>query len=158
MNRLPLSVLSFKTSYELLYGNAPNYHHLKSFGCLCFAATSKRLRTKFQPKAHACVFLGYPYGKKAYLVLDLETQKLFTTRDITFHEHIYPFHHLSIHNKFNDNILPNTTDPLQTLFWDTNQTIPAATTLPNNQNNPGSSPPITPHSFPTNQNSPPSDT
>jgi len=38
---------------------------------------------------------GYPYGKKAYKVYDLTTQKVFSSRDIHFYENYFPFHHIT---------------------------------------------------------------
>jgi len=37
------------------------------------------------------VFLGYPFGKKAYKVVDLESQKIHIFRDVIFHERVFPF-------------------------------------------------------------------
>jgi len=42
-------------------------------------------------RAVPCVFLGHPYGKKAYKVMALDTHKFHTSRDIVFHEDIFPF-------------------------------------------------------------------
>ena len=54
-------------------------------------STTKQGRDKFQPKALPCVFLRYPYGKKAYKVMDLEKHKIYTSRDVVFHETIFPY-------------------------------------------------------------------
>ena len=57
INRLPSPLLGNLTSYQKLLGHAPSYQHLKSFGCLCYASTLTRNRSKFDPRAKACIFL-----------------------------------------------------------------------------------------------------
>jgi len=91
INRLPTKVLQGKTPYEKLHASAPTYSHLRVFGCLCFMATHKQGRDKFQSRATAYVFLGYLIGQKGYKVMDLETHKVYVSRDITFHENVFPF-------------------------------------------------------------------
>jgi hypothetical protein len=46
---------------------------------------------KFASRAKHCVFLGYPVGQKAYKLYNLTIHKFFTSRDIVFHEHIFPY-------------------------------------------------------------------
>ncbi|RVW71516.1 Retrovirus-related Pol polyprotein from transposon TNT 1-94 [Vitis vinifera] len=36
-------------------------------------------------------FIGYPVGQKAYKLFDLSTKKVFTSRDVKFHEDIFPY-------------------------------------------------------------------
>lgn len=91
INRTPSKVLSNKTPYEILTSKVPDYSHLKTFGCLCYGSTSPKQRHKFQERARACVFLGYPSGYKGYKLLDLESNTVFISRNVVFHETLFPY-------------------------------------------------------------------
>ena len=90
INRTPSELLSNKTPYEVLTGKAPVYSLLKTFGCLCYASTSLKQIHKFLPRSKACIFLGYPSGYKGYKLMDLERNKVFISRNVLFHEDIFP--------------------------------------------------------------------
>lgn len=91
INRLPAPVLQDKCPYEVLTKKLPDCNQIKVFGCLCYASTSPKSRHKFSPKAHAYAFLGYPAGYKGYKLLDLETNSIFISRHVVFHEELFPF-------------------------------------------------------------------
>jgi hypothetical protein len=91
INKIPTPNLSNKSLYELMFSKHPSYDHLKVFGCLCFSSTLLRNKTKFDPRAAPCLFLGYPYGIKGYKLLNLSDNSVFISRHVVFHEHIFPF-------------------------------------------------------------------
>ena len=91
INRVPSKSLGNKSTYEMLFHSPPSYHHLKCFGCLCFVSTLPHNGNKFAPRARKCVFLGYPYDIKGYKVLHLESNSVYISRDVIFHEHIFPY-------------------------------------------------------------------
>lgn len=111
INRTPSPLLDWTTPYARLYGTPVDYSGLKVFGCLCFASTSPHHRSKFHPRAIISVFLGYPPGMKGYRLFDIENKRFFVSRDVVFHENVFPFHtvHMDdvLSDPFHDIVLPS---------------------------------------------------
>ncbi|KAL0401780.1 UNVERIFIED_CONTAM: Retrovirus-related Pol polyprotein from transposon RE1 [Sesamum latifolium] len=66
INKLPSSKLYWKSPYELVYNKPPTYDNMKAFGCLCFASNTNPHKSKFDPRAIQCGFIGYIQGQKDY--------------------------------------------------------------------------------------------
>lgn len=90
INRLPSSVLSGKSPFELVYGQKPKLSHLRCFGCLCFSSILNN-SDKFSSKSEKCVLIGFSTTKKAYKVYNLESKLISYTRYVQFYETIFPF-------------------------------------------------------------------
>lgn len=80
-----------QVTYELLYQERADLEMLKVFGSLCFADTLATNRSKLDPRARRCIFLGYKQGVKGYVVMVLTSHDVFLSGDVVFHEHILPY-------------------------------------------------------------------
>lgn len=109
VNRLPTSTLKWKTPYEVIFGKRPNYSSLKIFGCLSYATNTRPHKSKFEPRATKCVFLGFSPGQKAYKLYSLDTKQIIISRDVVFYENIFPFQSMK-HDNNSDLSLPSPTD------------------------------------------------
>lgn len=82
---------------------------LKVFGCFYFASTSSTHPSKFHPRPIPSIFVGYPPGMKGYQLYYIENQEFFISREVVFHEHLFPFHTVtkaSVPENFLDLVLP----------------------------------------------------
>lgn len=84
INRLPSQILDWKIPCEVLFGIVPDMTILRPFGCLAYAANVSPKKRKFDSRSLKCVFLGYEVLHKGYLLYDLQTHKIFTSRDVKF--------------------------------------------------------------------------
>ena len=59
MNRTPTATIHGMTPQKKFTGKKPDLSHLKVFGCLAYVHIPYELRSKLDPKAKKCVFIGY---------------------------------------------------------------------------------------------------
>ncbi|KAI5352640.1 hypothetical protein L3X38_005531 [Prunus dulcis] len=129
INRFPTPLLSFNTHFERLNSKNPSFSHLRIFGCLAYA-TNVHVTHKFAPRAIPSIFLGYPFGQKAFKLYDLESHKIFTSHNVKFHENIFPYHtfpslsSLSVPSSFLAPPFPSDVDPI---FSSPAATLPEST-------------------------------
>ncbi|KAL0427911.1 UNVERIFIED_CONTAM: Retrovirus-related Pol polyprotein from transposon RE1 [Sesamum latifolium] len=91
VNRLPTKTLNWKTHFEVLQNEAPDYEHMRIFGSLYFATNTQPGKKIFDARATKGIFLGYVAGHKGYRVFDLTSNTLFVSRDVVFHEDVFPY-------------------------------------------------------------------
>ena len=85
LNRLPTRCHD-KTPFEMLYGDKLKLGHIKTFGCTSFMLIPKQNRKKLDEKSLKLKLVGYCETSKAYRLLDIETDRIYISRDVRFIE------------------------------------------------------------------------
>ena len=91
INRMPTPTLHMQSPFEVIHHSTPTHSHLHSFGCLCFPWLRPYIHNKLQPRSTPCIFVGYSSSQYAYLCLDPKTNKLYTSRHVTFFDSHFPY-------------------------------------------------------------------
>jgi hypothetical protein len=73
------------TPFELHFGRQPSISHLRPFGCKCFILKCGNL-DKFESRSFNGIFLGYTPHGRSYRVINLETNTVVESCDVTFDE------------------------------------------------------------------------
>jgi len=84
------------TPEEKFTGKKPNVSHLKVFGCIAYVHVLDEKRSKLDPKAEKCIFIGYFLEQKGYRCFNPSTRKLHMSRDVVFDEMISLYSSLKI--------------------------------------------------------------
>lgn len=86
INRPPLSLIYMMSPYEMMFTEKRSVKHLKVFGSICYAHIPHFRRTKLDPKAKKCIFIGYDERKKGWKCLDPDKHEYTISRDVVFDE------------------------------------------------------------------------
>ena len=86
MNMTPIAAIHDVTPEEKYTGKKPDVSHLKVFGCIAYVHVPNELRTKLDPKAEKCIFIGYSLEQKGYRCYNPATRQLRVSRDVVFNE------------------------------------------------------------------------
>jgi hypothetical protein len=84
-NQIFLRSLLNLTPFELHFGCQPSISHLRPFDCKCFILKYGNL-DKFESHSSDGIFLGYTAHGRSYRVLNLETNTVIESCDVTFDE------------------------------------------------------------------------
>jgi hypothetical protein len=66
--------LDDKTPQEVWTGKKPSLTHLKVFGHEACVHVPKENMSKLDEKDEKCIFIGYKYGLKGYMLWNIETK------------------------------------------------------------------------------------
>ncbi len=86
MNRTPTTAVHGMTPEEKFTGKKPDVSHLRVFGCIAYVHVPDEKRSKLDPKAEKCIFIGYSSKQKGYRCFSPSTRKLQVSKDVVFDE------------------------------------------------------------------------
>ena len=89
-NRSPKQGLGWKTPLEALTGKVPDVSYFRAFGCQAYAHIPDSKRTKLEPKAEECVFVGYETNTKGYRLWSKRSRTVIVRTDVIFDETVFP--------------------------------------------------------------------
>jgi hypothetical protein len=84
-NQIFLRSILHLTPFELRFGCKPSISHLRPFGCKCFVLKCGNL-DKFESRSSNVILLGYTPHDRFYRVLNLDTNTVVESCDVTFDE------------------------------------------------------------------------
>jgi hypothetical protein len=88
-NRIYLRVPKKKTCYELMHVSldvTSKVSHFHVIGCKCFILKKGKKLDKFEARLVDGIFFGYASHYRAYCVLNLKTNQIMETCEVTFYE------------------------------------------------------------------------
>ena len=88
---MPTRVLQYVTPLDYFKKTFPTSRinsdfPLKIFCCTIYVHIPSKFRSKLDPRAEKCVFIGYAPNKRGYKCYNPQTQKMFVSMDVSFLE------------------------------------------------------------------------
>ena len=80
-----------RTLFEKWYGHKPKISHLRVFGRTAYSLIPNTERRKLDKKAQRMCFISYSKNPKGYGLIDLNTNKVVTRRDVVFNKTDFHF-------------------------------------------------------------------
>lgn len=94
-NILPSVAINNDIPCTQLFETVPNYHHLRTSGCMCYPNLLPTSVHKFSQRSTPCVFIDYSTDHRGYRCLDLHTRRIILSCHVVFEETIFPLSHTS---------------------------------------------------------------
>ena len=79
-NRIPSNSINRSTPFEQWTEVKPDISHLRVFGCRAYSHIPDQKRSKFDPKADICIFIGYAMNQKGYILIRDSDGVIITSR------------------------------------------------------------------------------
>ena len=70
------TALTGKTPFEAMFGKKPEISHLHPFGSTVYVLNESQTRSKLDPKAVKCIFVGYEDGPHAIRYFNVATHQV----------------------------------------------------------------------------------
>jgi hypothetical protein len=86
MTRTPTTAVHSMTPEKKFIGKKLDVSHLRVFGCIAYVHVPDEKRSKLDPKAKKCIFIGYSLEQKGYRCFNPSTRKLQVSKNVVFDE------------------------------------------------------------------------
>jgi hypothetical protein len=86
MNQTPTTLVHGMTPKEKIIGKKLDVSHLRVFGCIAYMHVPDEKRSKLDPKAEKCIFIGYSLKQKGYRCFNSSIWKSQVSKNVVFDE------------------------------------------------------------------------
>jgi len=91
INCMLTPVLAHRSPFDYLFHRSPDYHFLRTFGCLCFPFLHPYNNYKLDFCSSPCVFFGYSSSHLGYQCFDIASHRIYISCHVRYYEHVFSF-------------------------------------------------------------------